>query len=157
MLGVLPFRNLSGNKKHDYFSDGLTEEMITQLARISPKQLGVIARASAMRYRSTNKSVRQIGRELGISYILEGSVRRAGNRVRIAAKLIQVSDATHLWAETYERKLRDILSLQNEVAGAAVREIKLKLAPQEHERLVGAAAVNPQAYEACLQGRYLLN
>ena len=157
MLVVLPFRNLSGSKKHDYFSDGLTEEMITQLAQISPKQLGVIARASAMRYRSTDKSVRQIGRELGISYILEGSVRRAGNRVRIAAKLIQVSDETHLWAETYERKLRDILSLQKEVAGAAAQEIKLKLAPQEHERLVGAVAVNPQAYEACLQGRYLLN
>jgi len=157
MLVVLPFENLSGKKKHDYFSDGITEEMITQLARISPERLGVIARTSAMQYRSTEKSVRQIGRELGISYILGGSVRRAGNRVRIAAQLIQVSDETHLWAETYERKLGDILSLQNDVAGAAVEEIKLKLAPRENERLVSAAAVSPQAYEAYLQGRYLLN
>ena len=157
MLVVLPFENLSGNKKHDYFSEGITEEMITQLARISPERLGVIARTSAMQYRSTEKSVRQIGRELGISYILGGSVRRAGNRVRIAAQLIQVSDETHLWAETYERKLGDILSLQNDVAGAAVHEIKLKLAPRENERLVSAAAVNPRAYEAYLQGRYLLN
>ena len=157
MLAVLPFKNLSGNKKHDYFSDGITEEMITQLARISPERLGVIARTSAMQYRSTDKSVRQIGRELGISYILEGSVRRAGNRVRIAAQLIKVSDETHLWAETYERKLGDILSLQNDVARAAVQEIKLKLEPGERDRLVGAAVVDPQAYEAYLQGRSLLN
>lgn len=156
-LAVLPFKNLSGNRKQDYFSDGVTEEMITQLARISPERLGVIGRTSAMKYRSKNKSVRRIGRELGISYILEGSVRRAGNRVRIAAQLIQVKDETHLWAETYERKLGDILSLQNDVAKAAVHEIKLKLAPQEHERMVGTTAVNPQAYEAYLQGRYLLN
>ena len=157
MLAVLPFKNLSGNKKHDYFSDGITEEMITQLARISPERLGVIARTSAMQYRSTDKSVRQIGRELGISYILEGSVRRSGNRVRIAAQLIKVSDETHLWAETYERKLGDILSLQNDVARAAVLEIKLKLEPRERDRLVGAAVVDPQAYEAYLQGRSLLN
>jgi serine/threonine protein kinase/tetratricopeptide (TPR) repeat protein len=157
MLAVLPFKNLSGNKKHDYFCEGITEEMITQLARISPGRLGVIARTSAMQYRSTDKSVRQVGRELGVSYLLEGSVRRAGNHVRIAAQLIQVSDETHLWAENYERKLRDILALQNNVAQAVVREIKLKFGPRERERLVRAAVVDPQAYEACLQGRYLLN
>ena len=158
MLAVLPFKNLSGNKKHDYFCEGVTEEMITQLARISPERLGVIARTSAMQYRSTDKSVRQVGRELGVSYLLEGSVRRAGNHVRIAAQLIQVSDETHLWAESYERKLGDILALQNNVAEAVVQEIKLKLGPRERERLVvRAAVVDPQAYEACLQGRYLLN
>ena len=158
MLAVLPFKNLSGNKKHDYFCDGVTEEMITQLARISPERLGVIARTSAMQYRSTDKSVRQVGRELGVSYLLEGSVRRARNHVRIAAQLIQVGDETHLWAESYERKLGDILALQNNVAEAVVQEIKLKLGPRERERLVvRAAVVDPQAYEACLQGRYLLN
>jgi len=158
MLAVLPFKNLSGNKKHDYFCDGVTEEMITQLARISPERLGVIARTSAMQYRSTDKSVRQVGRELGVSYLLEGSVRRARNHVRIAAQLIQVGDETHLWAESYERKLGDILALQNNVADAVVQEIKLKLGPRERERLVvRAAVVDPQAYEACLQGRYLLN
>jgi len=157
MLAVLPFQNLSGNKKHDYFRDGITEEMITQLARLSPERLGVIARSSAMKYRSTKKNVRQIGRELGISYILEGSVRRAGNRVRIAAQLIQVSDETHVWAESYERKVGDILSLQNDVARAAVEEIKLKLAPRHGKPLAAAKAVDPQAYEAYLQGRYQLN
>ena len=118
----------------------------------------VIARTSAMQYRSTDKSVRQVGRELGVSYLLEGSVRRARNHVRIAAQLIQVGDETHLWAESYERKLGDILALQNNVAEAVVQEIKLKLGPRERERLVvRAAVVDPQAYEACLQGRYLLN
>jgi len=157
MLAVLPFENLSGSKKHDYFCDGVTEEMITQLARISPERLGVIARTSAMQYRSTRKSVRQIGRELGVSYLLEGSVRRAGNHVRIAAQLIQVSDETHLWAQSYERKVGDILALQNDVAQAVVQEIELKLGPRERERVVSAPVVNPQAYEALLQGRYLLN
>jgi len=134
MLAALPFENLSGGKKHDYFSEGVTEEMITQLARLSPERLGVIARTSAMQYRSTDKSIRQIGCELGVSYVLEGSVRRSGNRVRIAAQLIQVSDETHLWAESYERDLDDILTLQGEVAHAVAREIKIKLAPYERCR-----------------------
>lgn len=157
MLAALPFENLSSSKKHDYFSEGVTEEMITQLARLSPERLGVIARTSAMQYRSTDKSIRQIGRELGVSYVLEGSVRRSGNRVRIAAQLIQVSDQTHLWAESYERALDDILTLQGEVAYAVAREIKIKLAPYERQRLAKTRVINPQAYEAYLKGRYLLN
>jgi TolB-like protein/Flp pilus assembly protein TadD len=157
MLAVVPFENLSGGEKHDYFSEGITEEMITQLAVLSPERLGVIARTSAMQYRSSDKSIRQIGRELGVAYVLEGSVRRAGQRVRIAAQLIQVSDETHLWADRYERKLGDILVLQSEVAQSVAREIKIKLAPAERERLTGAGQVEPQAYESYLQGRYLLN
>lgn len=157
MLAVLPFENLSGGKRHDYFSEGVTEEMITQLARLSPERLGVIARTSAMRYRSTDKSVRQIGQELGVSYVLEGSVRRAGHRVRIATQLIQVSDETHLWAESYERNLGDILALQSDVAQAVAKEIKLKLAPEKRDRLVSSGVIDPQAYEASLKGRYLLN
>jgi len=157
MLVVLPFENLSGGKKHDYFSEGVTEEMITRLARLSPERLGVIARTSAMQYRSTDKSVRQVGQELGVSYVLEGSVRRAGHRVRIAAQLIQVSDETHLWAQNYERNLGDILALQSDVAQTVAKQIKLKLAPQEEERLASAVAVDPTAYEAYLQGRHLLN
>src|SRR5256885_2168833 len=98
VLVVLPFENLSGGRKHDYFSEGLTEEMISQLARLSPEQLGVIARTSAMQYKSTTKTAQQIGQELGVSHLLEGSVRRSGERVRITAQLIRVSDATHLWA-----------------------------------------------------------
>ncbi|TLY61532.1 MAG: CadC-family transcriptional regulator, partial [Gammaproteobacteria bacterium] len=125
MLVVLPFENLSGGEKHDYFSEGLTEEMITQLARLNPDRLGVIARTSAMQYRSTNKSVQQIGRELRVSHLLEGSVRRAADRVRITAQLVRASDETHLWAEAYERSPHDILALQGEVARAIAREIQI--------------------------------
>jgi TolB-like protein/Tfp pilus assembly protein PilF len=157
MMVVLPFENLSGSKKHDYFSEGMTEEMITRLASLNPERLGVIARTSAMQYKSTDKSVRQIGGELGVSHVLEGSVRRSGNRVRIAVQLIQVSDESHLWAESYERNLGDLLTLQFEVAEAVSKEIQIKLAPQEQERLASAGTVNPQAYEAYLKGRYLLN
>jgi TolB-like protein/Flp pilus assembly protein TadD len=157
MMVVLPFENLSGDQKHDYFSEGMTEEMITRLARLNPERLGVIARTSAMQYKSTDKSVRQIGAELGVSHVLEGSVRRSGNRVRTAVQLIQVSDESHLWAESYERNLGDLLTLQFEVAEAVSKEIQIKLAPQEQERLASAGTVNPQAYEAYLKGRYLLN
>jgi TolB-like protein/Flp pilus assembly protein TadD len=157
MMVVLPFENLSGGKKHDYFSEGMTEEMITRLARLNPERLGIIARTSAMQYKCTDKSVRQIGAELGVSYLLEGSVRRSGNRMRIAIQLIQVSDESHLWAESYERNLGDLLTLQFEVAEAVAKEIQVKLAPQEQERLASAGTLNPQAYEAYLKGRYLLN
>jgi TolB-like protein/Flp pilus assembly protein TadD len=157
MMVVLPFENLSGGKKHDYFSEGMTEEMITRLARLNPERLGVIARTSAMQYKSTDKSIRQIGPELGVSHVLEGSVRRSGNRVRIAIQLIQVSDESHLWAESYERNLGDLLTLQFEVAEAVAKEIQIKLASREQERLGSAGTVNPQAYDAYLKGRYLLN
>jgi TolB-like protein/Tfp pilus assembly protein PilF len=157
MLAVLPFENLSGGRKHDYFSDGLTEEMISQLARLSPHQLGVIARTSAMQYRSTNKSAQQIGHELGVSHLLEGSVRRAGERVRITTQLIRVSDETHLWAEGYERNLHDILSLQAEVARAIAREIQVKLTVRAERRLDRTAAIDPAAHEAYLRGRHLWN
>jgi TolB-like protein/Tfp pilus assembly protein PilF len=157
MLVVLPFENLSGGEKHDYFSEGLTEEMITQLARLSPEQLGVIARTSAMQYKSTSKTAQQIGRELGVSHLLEGSVRRSGDRLRITAQLIRVSDETHLWAESYERNLHDILALQGEVARAIAREIQIKLTVREQRRLDSAASIDPQAHEAYLKGRHLWN
>ncbi len=155
MLAVLPFENMSGQKGQEYFSDGLTEEMITQLGRMNPERLGVIARTSAMRYKNARKTARQIGQELQVSHILEGSVRRASGRVRIAAQLIQVSDQTHLWAESYERGVRDILALQSEVAQGIARQIQIKLLPQARERLPGS--VSPEAYEAYLKGRYLWN
>lgn len=157
MLVVLPFENLSGGEKHDYFSEGLTEEMISQLARLNPERLGVIARTSAMQYRSTTKSIQQIGRELGVSHVLEGSVRRVGKRVRITAQLIRVSDETHLWAETYERNLGDILKIQSEVSQAVAREIRVKLGAREQRRLSAVHEVFPAAYEAYLQGRHLWN
>jgi TolB-like protein/Flp pilus assembly protein TadD len=152
LLAVLPFENLSGNKKHDSFSDGLTEEMISQLARLNPERLGVIARTSSMTYKSTDKTIEKIGRELGVSHVLEGSARRAGFRVRIAAQLIQVSDQTHVWADSYEGGLEDILSLQSRVSRAVAEQIQISLHVQEQAR-----QVVPAAYEAYLKGRYLWN
>lgn len=157
LLAVLPFENLSGSRKHDCFSDGLTEEMITQLGRLNPERLGVIARTSSMTYKSTDKTIERIGSELGVSYVLEGSARRSGNRVRIAAQLIQVSDQTHLWAETYEGSFQDILSLQSRVSVEVARQIEIRLLPREQTRLENAKQVVPEAYEACLKGRYLWN
>lgn len=154
MLVVLPFENLSGDNKHDYFSEGLTEEMITQLARLSPENLGVIARTSSMQYKSTAKSVQQVGHELGVSYALEGSVRRSADRVRITAQLIQVSDECHVWADTYERNLGDILVLQRDVAQAIARQIQIKLTPREQKRLASARSISPQAHESYLRGRH---
>jgi TolB-like protein/Tfp pilus assembly protein PilF len=157
MLAVLPFENLSEDRTQEYFNDGLTEEMITQLSRLNPERLGVIARTSAMKYQGTKKSIKEIGAELGVAYVLEGSVRRALGRVRIAAQLIQVRDETHLWAQTYERSVIDILKLQSEVARAIAREIRVKLTPREERRLAASSAVSPQAYEAYLKGRHLWN
>lgn len=156
-LVVLPFENLSGDASQEYFSDGLTEEMITQLGRLNPERLGVIARTSSMKYKSTGKTVAEIGRELEVSYVFEGSVRRAGDRVRVTAQLIQVSDQTHVWAESYERNFGDILSLQSDVARAIAREIQVKLTPREEQRLAQTREVSPEAYEAYLKGRHLWN
>jgi len=154
LLVVLPFESLGGADKYDYFSEGLTEDMITQLARLSPERLGVIARTSAMRYKSTTKTIHQIGQDLGVSHVLEGSVRRAGDRVRVAAQLIRVSDETHLWAEAYEGNRHDILALQIEVAKAIAREIEIKLTPHEQGRLDRTPAIDAQAHEAYLKGRH---
>ncbi len=157
MLAVLPFDNLSGDPQQDYFSDGLTEEMIAQLGRMHPDRLGVIARTTIMQYKGTHKSAEEIGAELRVDYILEGSVRRDGNKARITAQLIQVSDQTHRWAEDYDRDLRDILALQSDVAKAIARQIQLQLTPQQQQRLTQTRAVNPEAYEAYLRGRFFWN
>jgi TolB-like protein/Flp pilus assembly protein TadD len=157
MLVVLPFENLTqGEERHDYFSDGLTEEMITQLARLSPSQLGVIARTSSMHYKSTTKTVAQIGQELGVSHVLEGSVRRVGARARISAQLIRVSDECHMWAQSYQRSLNDVLALQAEVVRAIAHEIQIKLTVQEQRRLDldNDRTVDSQAHELYLRGRH---
>jgi TolB-like protein/tetratricopeptide (TPR) repeat protein len=157
MLAVLPFENLSGHDEQEYFSDGLTDEMIAQLGRLNPLRLGVIARTSAMRYKHANKSIDVIGRELGVSYVLEGSVRRSGNRVRVTAQLIHVSDQTHLWAQTFDRDVGDVLMLQSEVARLIANEIRIQLTPQEQVRLARQPGVDPGTYEAYLRGRYFWN
>ncbi len=156
MLAVLPFENISRNPQ-EWFSDGMTEEMIAQLGRLQPKKLGVIARTSAMQYKSTTKSVDQIGRELGVDYILEGSVRRALNRVRITAQLIQVSDQTQLWAQSFERDIADVFAVQAEVAEHIANALAVELLPNQQAALARRATSNPAAREACMIGRYHWN
>lgn len=156
MLAVLPFENLNPDSTQDYFSDGLTEEMITQLGRLQPARLGVIARTTALTYKKTGKDIRQIGRELGVGYVLEGSVRREADRVRITAQLIGVEDQTHLWAETYERNERDMLELQSEVANRVARSLALELLPAPRTDKASNRANDPEAFEAYLKGRYLI-
>jgi TolB-like protein/DNA-binding winged helix-turn-helix (wHTH) protein/Tfp pilus assembly protein PilF len=156
-LAVLPFENLSGEPAQQFFADGFSEEMITQLGGLEPNRLAVIARTSAMHYQGTAKDPRQVGRELGAEYVLTGSVRRDADRVRITARLIRAEDATNLWAKDYDRGVSDILAVQSEVAGAIAREISLKLSPEKNARLAAAPPVDPDAYENYLKGRYFWN
>ncbi|MBI3404776.1 MAG: tetratricopeptide repeat protein [Acidobacteria bacterium] len=155
MLAVLPFQNLSGKEEDEPFSDGLTEEMITQLSRLQPERLGVIARTTAMQYKNTKKTAEEIGRELGVDYILEGSARLEGKRVRISGQLILVSDQTHLWASNYDRDLESVLVVQSEVARAIADQIQLNLSPQRQQQLANPRPVNAEAYEAYQWGRHL--
>jgi len=157
MLAVLPFQNLTGDPEQEYFADGLTEELITRLGRLHPAQLGVIARTSVMGYKHSDKRLDQIGRELGVQYVLEGSVRRAQDRVRITAQLISVADQSHLWADDYDRKLQDVLTVQDDVAIAVADQTQLKLDPAQQTDLARGRTVNPEAYEAYLRGRFFWN
>ena len=154
-LAVLPLGNLSGDPTQDYFADGMTEALITDLGKIGA--LRVISRTSAMRYKGMQKSLPEIARELNVGAVVEGSVLRSGDRVRISAQLIEATSDRQLWAESYERDLRDILSLQREVARAIASEIRVKLTPQEQTRLASASRVKPEAHEAYLKGRYHWN
>jgi serine/threonine protein kinase/Flp pilus assembly protein TadD len=152
-LAVLPLENLSHDPAQEYFAEGMTEELITNLSKISA--LRVISRTSVMRYKDTKKPLPEIARELNVDAIIEGSVLRAGDRVRITAQLIRAVPEQHLWANSYDRDLRDILALHSEVARAIAGEIRVTLTPQEHARLTGARPVDPEAYEAYLRGRLL--
>ena len=151
-LAVLPFANLTGDPEQEYFSDGLTEEMIAQLGRLHPQGLTVIARTSVMRYKNTDKSIDQIGGELGVEYILEGSARREGGRVRITTELIRVRDQTLVWADSAERELAGILALQSDVARGVAGSLAFTLLPAEQARLASSRPVNPEAYDAYLKG-----
>ena len=151
-LAVLPLQNLSGDPAQDYFAEGMTEALITGLAKVSA--LRVISRTSVMQYKGTRKTVPEIARELNVDAIIEGSVQRSGERVQITAQLIRATTDRHLWAQTYERDLKDVLSLQNEVAGTIVREIQIKLTPQEQAQLTNVSSVNPEAYDNYLRGKF---
>ena len=157
MLAVLPVEDLNGDPGKDYFGDGLTEELIAQLGGLKPERLGVIARTSAMRYKGTRKPIDEIGRELGVDYLLESSVRREGGRVRITTQLIQVHDQTHLWAQSYERDLSGVLAIQSEVSKKVADSLSIELLPSERAQLGAGRPVNPEAYELCLKGRHHWN
>jgi serine/threonine protein kinase/TolB-like protein/Tfp pilus assembly protein PilF len=149
-LAVLPLANLSGDPQQEYFADGMTEELITNLGKIGA--LRVISRTSVMQYKQTKKPLAAIAQELNVEAVVEGSVLRSGNRVRITAQLIEAKAERHLWAESYERDLRDILTLQSEVAETIARQVQAKLTPQEQTRLSRVRPVNPEAYQAYLKG-----
>src|SRR2546427_10115363 len=154
-LAVLPLENLSHDPQQEYFAEGLTEALITTLAKIG--ELRVISRTSAMLYKGVRKPLREIARELEVDAIVEGTVLRAGRRVRVTAQLIDAPKEMHLWAESYERDLRAVLALQAEVAQAIAREIRVKLTPVDEARLAKSHPVNPEAYEAYLKGRNYCN
>ena len=151
-IAVLPLENLSGDPSQEYFADGMTEALITDLGKIG--ELRVISRTSAMHYKGTRKTLPEIARELNVDAVIEGAVLRSGDRVRITAQLVQAASERHLWAESYERDLRDVLALQDEVARDIANDIKIKLTPQEQARLASGRPVYPEAQEAYLRGRY---
>jgi len=151
-IAVLPLENLSGEPSEDYFSDGMTDELITDIAELG--SLRVISRTSVIQYKGTHKQTSEIGRELGVDAIVEGSVERASNRVRIRVQLINAAKDQHLWAESYDRELRDVLLLQREVAEDIARRIEVNLTGQERKPPASARPVNPAVYEAYLKGRF---
>jgi TolB-like protein/DNA-binding winged helix-turn-helix (wHTH) protein/Tfp pilus assembly protein PilF len=157
MLAILPFQNLNNEPSQEFLSDGLTEETIADLGELSPERLGVIARTSAMVYKHSSKTVVEIGHELGADYLLEGSVRRDGQAVRITAQLIRVSDQSHLWAHIYDREFTGLLALQKELGKAIAQQVRVNLAPNYASRPAAPFAPNSEAYELYLQGLFYLN
>jgi eukaryotic-like serine/threonine-protein kinase len=149
-LAVLPLENLSHDPDQEYFADGMTETLITNLSKIDT--LRVVSRTSAMQYKGTRKKLPEIAKELNVDGVLEGSVMRSGTRVRITAQLLQARTDRHVWADTYDRELGDILKLQSEVAQAVAQQVRIQLTPEQQARLRSAPAVNPKAYEAYLKG-----
>ena len=155
MLVVLPFQNLTGDPEQEYLCDGLTEEMIAQLGGLEPSRLGVIARTSAMQYKNTSKRADEIGRELGVDFLLETSVRRTGDRIRIAAQLIDVESQTHMWAEQSDHEMRDIVELQRDIAAAITRRISASFALEQRPNIdTPRHSSNALAYEQYLRGRW---
>ena len=158
MIAVLPFENLSRDTAENYFSDGLTEEMISQLGRVSPDCLGVIARTSSMHYRNYDKGIAAIGADLDVEYILEGSVRRWGERVRITAQLISVKGQSNVWSQSYDREVADIFLLQTEVASRIAASIVAELKPAAGPNSpASSSTTSSEAYEAYLKARNYWN
>jgi TolB-like protein/DNA-binding winged helix-turn-helix (wHTH) protein/Flp pilus assembly protein TadD len=152
MLAVLPFENLTGDPNKEYLADGLTEETISQLGRLNPEQLGVIARTSVMGYKHKDERLDQIGRDLSVQYVLENSLRESGNHMRLTAQLIQVKDQTHLWSQDYDYPVKDFLTVEDDLAKAVAHEIRVRLTPQQQAELAQSHPVDPEAFDAYLQG-----
>ena len=157
MLAVLPVQNLTGDSGQEYLADGLTEEVISDLGSLNPQKLGVIARTSAMAYKQTSKTIQQIGKDLGVDYVLESSLREGSGNVRFTAQLIRTQDQTHLWAHNYDRPIRDILPLQSELARTVAEEIRIELPRETVARLTSPRPVKPESYDAYVRGRYHWN
>jgi TolB-like protein len=153
-LAVLPFENLTGDPNKEYLADGLTEQMISQLGRLNPEHLGVIARTSVMGYKHNDERLDQIGRDLSVEYVLENSLRESGDHMRLTAQLIQVKDQSHLWSQDYDYPAKDVLAIEDEVAKAVAREVQLRLTSQQQAELPQSRPVNPEAFDAYLQGYY---
>jgi pentatricopeptide repeat protein len=154
-LAVLPLQNFSGNPEQDYLSDGMTEALIARLSTIH--SLRVISRTSAMQFKGTRKSVPAIGKELNVDAVIEGSVLRSGDKIRVTVQLIRADTDEHLWADTYDRELRDVLGLQSEVAQSIARKVQATVTGEEHARLTAARSVSPEVYENYLKGRSILD
>jgi TolB-like protein/DNA-binding winged helix-turn-helix (wHTH) protein len=154
MLAVLPFENLTGDPNKEYLADSLTEETISQLGRLNPEQLGVIARTSVMGYKHRDERLDQIGRDLSVQYVLEDSLRESGDHIRLTAQLIQVKDQTHLWSQDYDYSAKDILNVEDDVARAVAHKIQLRLTSQQQAELSPPHPANPEAFDAYLQGYY---
>jgi TolB-like protein/Flp pilus assembly protein TadD len=154
-IAVLPFTNMSADPEQEYFCDGIAEEIINALSRI--EKLRVVARTSAFAYKGKHEDVREIGRKLDVETLLEGSVRKAGNRLRITAQLVRVEDGSHLWSERYDRTMEDIFAIQDDISLAIVDNLKIKLLGKEKAKLLKRYSDNPEAYNMYLKGRYFWN
>jgi TolB-like protein/DNA-binding winged helix-turn-helix (wHTH) protein len=157
VLAVLPFENVSHDPEQDFFSDGLTEQMIAQVGKLNRDRLAVIARSSVAKYKGTKLSAKEIGRELNADYLLQGSVQRWSDRVRITVQLIQPQDQTDLWTESYNRELKDVLTMQDAVVQSIASQIHIALTDEQKTRLANPRQERPEAYVAYLKGRYYWN
>jgi TolB-like protein/DNA-binding winged helix-turn-helix (wHTH) protein/Flp pilus assembly protein TadD len=154
MLAVLPFENLTGDPQKDYLADGLTEETISQLGRLNPEQLGVIARASVMGYQHREQRLNQIGRDLSVEYVLENSLRESGDHIRVTVQLIQVKDQRHLWSHDYDYPAKNVLNVEDDVAKAVARELQVHLTSEQEAALSRPRPVNPEAFDNYMKGYY---
>ncbi len=154
-IAVLPFSNMSSDPEQEFFSDGISEEIINMLAQVPG--LKVAGRTSAFSFKGKNQDLRLIGEQLNVNHILEGSVRKSGNKIRITAQLIKVADGYHLWSEKYDRELEDIFDIQDEISIAILNAIKIKLFGAAKEAVLKKYTDNPEAYQLYLQGRFYIN